>query len=695
MPYITLGFWLPVGRPNFFRSSEDMEIDSRSEYRPEHPTVYNRLYRVLKVNKKFDKCIGLIPGIREIYYDENDPYVAYLFKKNPTNNIYNITIRVDFEGFYLIIVKYNDSVYKSQSDAFNSIKNYLINEVIGGDFYTHKLEVKDDNQKLNTVTITEYFESYRGILNFFQINSILEGLFNYNFDPNIYFEHDETKIEIQQRNYTLKKFFDEIIAYIPTKEYILMVEKIFTNLDDESFINSVKNFEENIESTHSNSNNNSNKMNLFGGDLLRRFARNTSILCLQPIKWNIETCRRFLLRETINILHRRHPVEQLENPRNKHFQYINKANSSQVKGYILLLSAKYPLINNVQHYLTEISREYNKNADFSNISDFIDSWLSLSRGIKDSIIGIETAVENARMERVLYELEELRADQEAETEITRAQEHIEWRNLTDDTESVKLTSNGVMLALLGIILTIVIYPVEIATFLLPSELFGSAVSTRLEGLKSLPVFTNYSARVLFIFIAPFILYPIIRAFGETFSILVNQFKKIARKIFRKQRISKYQFELDARIDLEINKKTIEDLIKSNFGFEEEKRYKSIEHLTIYQPENNAYRVERTSDDEALHKLHFITTAFWDKEFTNQRKSEMRCHIIYEILSHKLSSGDSFILREVRFICTNRGFIQIKQQHELRDMVVKQFIDYWLETPLSPEDAIYSMSITRL
>jgi len=352
----------------------------------------------------------------------------------------------------------------------------------------------------------------------------------------------------------------------------------------------------------------------------------------------------------------------------------------------LLVSAKLPLIKNAHRYLNEVLGQYNLNnnpgtsSKLKRATDFIFGWNSMVSGIETSIRGIENAIDHARMEKVLYELEELRAEQEAETEISRAQEHLEWQSKPDKDETLKLNSNGVMLALLGLILTFVIYPKEIILFL------TGKVYTH---LTDIPYISEWSQRVLIIFIVPFVLYIFIEIFG--YFLKKNPFTKKFKKRLETEMITKYQFEIDARIDFELSHSAVNRLHECDFKFPDGKEYIDDPNLTLYKPTHKAYRVERLSDNEALHKFHFTATALWDAEQSGMKNSELQCHIIYEVLSHKIADKDSYILREMRLISHNKGILTAANQKKLKKFVIQYMVNCWLDgdKKLLEDDAIFS------
>jgi hypothetical protein len=647
------GFWLPVGKANFFRFKEDNK-DIRDNDTDLTPTsVFNRLYKVLVRTGHYNYEL-LEPESRSGYKDTSDPYVAYFISKEPIKN-YNIDklmIRVDSDGYYTFIA-YSDN-YPLEFDRF---REFINNELINGDYYSHS-------------DSSEYFKNNNGILNFFQFNTILSGIYNYNFHPMIFFKPILDKENKKKIEYSLKIFFNKIISH-PNKF--------------ENYLNS-KISELDIKEMESVLKDNSVKIDYFGSDYIRQFVRSTSH-CLLKIKWSIETCRRVLLRKCISILHRSEPVEQLENPKDSYNDEIANANENQIKGFILLISSKFPLIKNLQQYIDELRLDKRYEVNFKNINSFINGWVYLINGINSSLNGIENAIEQDRTERMLFELEEIRSEQETQTEITRAQEHIEWESKADNIESTRISSNGVLLALFAVILTFIIYCKPIFVFFLIPEDFGSTF---------LDVWWQ---RVIAVAVVSLILYPVIYYSGSILNILFyytndfirDKFSQIYNLI-NKKRIY-YQYEIDARIDSNmLNNISVLDL---EYEFEKlldnkVNKRNSNQNYLLKKIKQIAYRVQRISEDESLHKLHFIGSIKTEEKEKN-KNYELRFHMIYEILSHTLSETKNFTLREFRFISSTDKSLVGNQLYELKLFICNEFINKYIDNIIDErEDTIYAL-----
>src|SRR5262249_5039049 len=91
--------------------------------------------------------------------------------------------------------------------------------------------------------------------------------------------------------------------------------------------------------------------------VLRKFLQATATSVLQEYKRRIERCRRALLGEMLQVTHRQQPLLQVEVP-DKRPDRIEGVNEAQLRGYVMLVSAKLPLLENVKLYLEEIGAEH-------------------------------------------------------------------------------------------------------------------------------------------------------------------------------------------------------------------------------------------------------------------------------------------------------------------------------------------------
>lgn len=168
-------------------------------------------------------------------------------------------------------------------------------------------------------------EPPRGILTFFQLNVLVEGLFNESLSPAAFFEQydwlrkyrEQTRHD-QPGTLTMIEQMGEVIG--------LLIVKDIDARDPEGQVVA-----------------------------LRRFLDVTSREVLQRLKWSIESVRRSLLDESVTMLHRQTKLRQLDLGAlsgERTPELASGASESQLRGYVMLISAKLPLVRNVKEFAT-------------------------------------------------------------------------------------------------------------------------------------------------------------------------------------------------------------------------------------------------------------------------------------------------------------------------------------------------------
>lgn len=723
---IGMGFWLPCGRANFFDPDDDRSLINTSRLadlrlrtgESLESSVCRRLVTVLR-KKGYSHALWLSPKFHQGYTNAFDPEAVVLICENPIGwpqdlGIKGLILMVNEEGFYLWLVIYEDISMRVGEDEAqkygkrvqNALSSYIA-QMGGGDYFSH-FSGKDANEQNNPnrlhhiakyereAPLTRYRDEHMGILNFFQLNLILEGLYNSNFDPEVFFSQDNQvhSVEEVKKKYSLGEFFATIIVSVPLQEdresedrelwFVENVEKLFhfqnMKIENDPFARQ-----------------------LFDGCLtdvtrkyiLQQFLRNTSIGMLRTLKWYIERCRRTLLSEMIGITHRRQPLLQLESPDDSMDQ-ISKANEAQIRGYVMLIAAKLPLIANIKRYMIGVMEGISKEDVRNSLQSWFSSWSTMIQAIDDNIKGLEHAIEQARMDRLLYEEEQIRAEEETMAEIERIRQRTS-ANLTEaDNAVIGLVANGIALlattiAALGVLIAFATAssPLTIATL-------GKDIT---QFLQSLPLLSNFSQflrsipPVLAILVGIAIIVLFYFSIAVIFHALMGRVKRwyndFKRKVIKIG--DRTQYEMDMRLDAHINsEEQILKLIDAEFGMVQNTWWNQFKHRKLRQrlitrfakPERNSYRVERMSEDEALHKIHIETDILWPSRWLwwSPIKSywKMHCFLTYELLFHRPSEAPSYLLRELRFVAEANRILSSQQLEELKLIIINEFVNYWLD-----------------
>jgi hypothetical protein len=162
------------------------------------------------------------------------------------------------------------------------------------------------------------------------------------------------------------------------------------------------------------------------------------------LKWNIESCRRSLLAGMLSYVHKQDKFKQLKS---ENQSLMENANQTQLKGYTMLISAKLPLILNINRYINITYNSY-KETIKPEIEVLFNDWTALIEAIKENISKLEESIEQSSMDSLLLEQQEMRSEQETITEIERVRQ--KKGNEDSGSNAIGLTNNHIaMMALIA------------------------------------------------------------------------------------------------------------------------------------------------------------------------------------------------------------------------------------------------------
>jgi glycosyltransferase involved in cell wall biosynthesis len=474
-----VGFWLPCGRFNFF-DIEDIELrgleqgEDHEEGKPRlEGSVFNRLYHVLKGTRDYIEVARLIPSEREGRPDRSYPDAAIFahpstptvdlilpckFDKDwpeqppgasaphhdygpqwlPGVEVEGVVLLVTAEGFYLWLALHNAAV-ASTSEVCRALKEH-VQSIVGRDYYSHYSGNEGDRSYANVEewpeSLKHYEQDHLGILNFLQLNTLLEGLHSSTFDPQIFFHERSTEFnnEYIKKHYMLGRFidliavqFDFVMTNVPDDEHRVPERhtadpEAHAPEDQRSLTDKVTSVIQSILKTPHSALQDAQQLRRLvvtdqvRQDVLRGFLIATADGSLKKLKWRIERCRRTLLGKMLEITNRRQPILQAETP-GWDTEQIRSENEDQLRGYIMLISAKLPIVKNVSRYLEEVISVISHPT--RNTTSLFRSWSMLLIAIEDNLHELEHAIEQARLDRLVYEEEQIRREQETSAELDR------------------------------------------------------------------------------------------------------------------------------------------------------------------------------------------------------------------------------------------------------------------------------------
>ncbi len=449
---VTVSMWLPVGRANFYsvtangwqRHLDDPTIFSSSrlddpDYVPLlQCSVLRRVLEVLPMSFGYDRHGVCTPPSQS---DEQGRPIDVTMTLNLSAESLNaptvtgsraeaanralvdvgvtrVTLRVDEHGFYTFTA---DGA--GRGDHVEAALRTHICEVFGGDFRVDRHREAPPGHREGSAAIRRYNgliedpgrqpsdERRRvgpplGALTFFQLNTFVEGAFNFTLSPMVFFE----------RYSFIEEYLDQTRGATAT---LISITDIMAQLAHDSDARATP------------------------GQIstLRHFLAVTSRESLQKIKWSVESVRRSLLDEMIAVLHRQSRLIQLDlgaAHSERTPDLAIGASEPQLRGYVMLAAAKVPLIANI-HEIASLAVDHLNGKPIAGASDDpaddtpdrhavelsdlhqqLRQWRTLLDGVVANVDSLERAVEQAWMERLLYEQQQSRSEQEAMAEIERS-----------------------------------------------------------------------------------------------------------------------------------------------------------------------------------------------------------------------------------------------------------------------------------
>jgi hypothetical protein len=363
MAHVSLSLWLPIGRANFYSgTASDWLHEERRPGLPNDVTVCSsirvgeegylprlqasvirRLLEVLPLSFGY-----AVEGISHVSdeIDEHDRPIDLDIKLTPRGGVLaaagvtEVRLFVDEDGFYTFTAFYPDGLIAPDRIRY-ALKEHMW-DVFGGAFTVNRLRERrsrvfsegsaavrryngldDENPEIQA-------DKPMGVLSFFQLNTIAEGLFNDTLSPAVFFE--------QYR--FVQKFLEEVgqsqiataTSVLHTLGHVIDVITIETDARTET------------------------------GKIatLHHFLTVTSREVLQKLKWSVESVRRGLLEEMMGVLHRQSRLIQLDlaaSPQERTPEMAVDATELQLRGYVMLISAKLPLVHHV-HELALLTEQH-------------------------------------------------------------------------------------------------------------------------------------------------------------------------------------------------------------------------------------------------------------------------------------------------------------------------------------------------
>ncbi|MBB5867252.1 hypothetical protein F4553_000631 [Allocatelliglobosispora scoriae] len=621
MTAVSVSLWLPVSRSNFYSASTNVDLlDPDDPGRCRSPlldecdyrirlrvTVLRRLLEVLPRTFGYDRLAALETTTAHDALTQPVSVTVRLVPSaqtvaaHPAANeqllaagVGEVQCWVDENGFYVWTADGPDP-----AATLAALRTH-IGHVIGGDFTLGRwkpdpdIEGREAAQKYNDVRDDDpALARPLGILTFFQLNTVFEGLANETLTPAVFFENF-SRLDPYMASHTVAETGFRTIGEIAD---LLLVET-------------------------------DARQPLGQTATLSRFLAITSRESLQKLAWSVESVRRALLDEMMGVLHRQSRLSQLRLFSSEWTpQLAAGATETQLRGYVMLAGAKLPLIVNVNRLAAAacsfIVRTVGAHAPgVDNLHRQLSEWDTIVHALGSEVHGLERAIEQAWMERLLYEQEQVRAQQEVVAEIERS------RDSRASTGSSDAAINSLALFL---------------------AIVGSLWAIETSGVGADASFSDQVAAVLPVLGIGIAIYGV--AMGCVWYLRWLKQRSSDRSVYNYE----YTFRLDEDADparvadyLHLTESTLIDCALPHF---------SLTHL-------GGGRMERVSRDKTLVKLHSAIT------FSVGPFRQARFETVNEIVAHKVAGSHQYVLREVRIFGDSTRALRPDETIEMIRLVLR-------------------------
>jgi hypothetical protein len=557
-----------------------------------------------------------------------------------------LILATDLEGFYVLTALHsqrNSGTDKLQERLWQHLRG-----LGGGDHSSHE----------NSAT-EEYRTKPSGMLTFSQLNVIMEGLFNSTLDFEVFFSgkvDDSDKDAKEARvKYTLGAFIETVSTVALEGSHLAATSPVTKMIDG---LNKLLQRDEGASAAVT-----ANEVlptiidHEAKSRIIKAFLGATTTLTLRPLKERIERCRRALLASMIQVTHRRDRLVQLDSPPlNK--DPLEGVNEDQLRGYLLLLAAKLPLVSGVQIHLEELEKSITSSSTQLHIE--ITAWSLLLRSIYADTQGMNIAMNQAWSDRMLDEEEQIHIEEETLAEIERIRKQTAQNLSPLSGISASALSNIFALA------AVVFAGLSVLKVGLPAPSYKDPWT-----LQNAELLGEIVGVALF-------LAGVYGVMHVAFMLLARLWHWLIRRFRGKDHshAEPYFYELDVHLEAPIDAAEAQSIMAADFsgpavpGQPQSDRFK--------KPRRSNYRIERTSKDEAAHKVYIETDLFLSPGGRWIRKGKLHAVLVYELLFHRPSQEHSYVFEDVRVVATSEKRLEIDQIKTMKEIIAREFVNRWIK-----------------
>ncbi len=644
---VRVSLWLPIGRPNFYSATANgwmrdpdvtgggtvpfasRMIDDKAYVPRLSVSVLRRLVEVAPVSFGYertgrgelnDEVEDLTRPIAVTLTLKPTTLVATLDQRAPERlanfelvqaGVHTVMLRVDEHGAYT----FTATAPAGRQEQVRTALMTHVGEVFGGSYSLDRRSTafRQGIDNGGSAALRRYQGvdpstpaapgQPRGILTFFQLNTLVEGLFNESLSPAVFFEQNE---------FLQQYLASGLPGSLTMIEDLSQVFKLIAveNIDAASPAGLII--------------------------ALRRFLDVTAREVLQKLKWSVESVRRALLDESVGMLHRQSKLIQLnigalvdeQAP-----EQAEGASESQLRGYVMLAAAKLPLVGNVYEIATlakdhlrdvaglagprpahgrPVGDDLAGTAIAAELPDAVrkleiqlNHWLMLLRGLRTNVTGLESAIEHSWRESLLYEQQQVRREQEGMAEIERSR-----AGRPTSERAGKNVYNFLMLVFAAAAVLLTVKTGNILDISKPGRGWAATAVA---------------------------LWPIALV-AVTFYLIVPLAGTV-RRIYRDRRgqSDSYPYEFAFRLEEAADSAMVCAYLDAKKGRRHPRS--TLRRLTVTN--RGGGRIERVSDDRALVKMHSTAT------FKVGLAKYARFEVVNEILAHRVSGKPTHAIVQCR------------------------------------------------
>jgi hypothetical protein len=314
----------------------------------------------------------------------------------------------------------------------------------------------------------------------------------------------------------------------------------------------------------------------------------------------------------------------------------------------MLISAKVPIMKNIWNHLEEQSTQGKSVAMASTPVQMAGhAWHRLLDGIVDNIHEIERAIQQSRLDRLLYELSQMRAQQETAVELERVRNRFGLTPIggTSAWEVPNLVAAWVCVAL---------------------SFAGIVLAYAPDRYVSTPQMRPVVHRLFLALSLSFLVCAIIPLVLRVLKDRIERGRHL-----KKTKGNEHHYEFDYHLDASIEKEQAEALRLGKMVPDIVEERNKDEQLRVYEARMASYRVELISQDEAIHKIHMEVKMRWEDK---SKVSNIVVSVIYELLLHHPSATPHFVLRDVRAIALKGRALDMHGVEKLGDIIAIECIN---------------------